>query len=260
MKSEGNHIVSLLSAPFSVRSMVHEYGGAAYCLTPSALIFVNANDQNLYLINQCSSAAPKKITETSTRRFGDLIWDNKRNRVIAVCEDHSSNGDVVNTIVAVNLTGQVETLAIGCDFYAYPRLSDENDSLCWISWMQPNMPWDDTQLTVARFNKDGALTGKSRLDLAEAQSIVQPLWHDDDIYYVSDVGNWWNIYRQIDGEDTNNAVDSTQSFPGPQPLYSMKAEFATPLWTLGMQNYGFIAHDLILASFNQEGSWFLLPA
>ncbi|XAO71141.1 MAG: hypothetical protein AAYR33_09190 [Acetobacteraceae bacterium] len=47
----------------------------------------------------------------------------------------------------------IETVLIrGQDFYASPRLSPDGQYLAFISWDHPNMPWNETQLKLARLN------------------------------------------------------------------------------------------------------------
>ena len=60
-------------------------------------------DQRLYKASLGSETCDiQPITpEDSKLRFADAIVDEQRNRLIAVCEDHSQGGEAVNTVSAV---------------------------------------------------------------------------------------------------------------------------------------------------------------
>lgn len=65
----------------------------------------------------------------------DYHHDAGRNRIVAVCEDHSGAGEAVNTIAAINLTaGSVSTLVSGCDFYSSPVLDAAGQRMAWVQW------------------------------------------------------------------------------------------------------------------------------
>ena len=137
----------------------------------------------------------------------------------------------------------IQRLREGDDFYAYPRLDNSGEQLCWVSWNHPNMPWDNTQLWLSRFADDGTLHSPSLVAGNGNESIAQPRWSPDNrLYFVSDHDNWWNIYQYCE----NGKVKA---------VLPMSAEFATPLWVLGMSNYDFCSDGSLLCSYVQDGSW-----
>ena len=244
MRRDGQGVISdLLPAPFSHSSKVHEYGGMAYAVDDSRLYFVNAVDQCIYKLALDEAQNPVAITKPGLR-FADLVIDQTRQRLIAVCETHHEDREPENTLVSVSIAnGEVETLASGADFYAYPRISPDQKKLCWIEWQHPNMPWDSTQLWQANISADCLMdktlvAGSAGNDKQEA--IFQPSWSpDNQLYYVSDKHNWWNIYR-ADG----------------QIVLSKEAEFATPLWQFGMSTYDFIDANTIGCLWTEQGLWY----
>ena len=202
-KADGS-IKDLLPKPYSHSSRVHEYGGMAYAISGDSLYFVNASDQRIYKTDLSGENEPRPITGLSLQRFADLIIDSKNQRLIAVCEEHISgdNGEQEpeNYLLAVSLNTEnpsVTKLETGADFYAYPRISPDQKTLCWIQWQHPNMPWDCTQLWQATINADGSLIDKTLVaGASNNESIFQPQWSpDNQLYFVSDRNNWWNIYR-----------------------------------------------------------------
>ena len=246
MRRDGSgHISDLLPAPFSHYSKVHEYGGMAYALDDGNLYFVNAADQRLYQLPLDNKSTPQAITDEGPWRFADLIVDSQNQRLIAVCEESSDQREPENYLAAISLNSEhpiVEKLVSGADFYAYPRLSPDQNKLCWIEWNHPNMPWDATQLWQATI-ANGELTEKTLVAGADNSSaIFQPHWSPDStLYYVSDKNNWWNIYRLENG----TAIS----------VLEMEAEFATPLWQLGMTTFDFIDANTIACVWTDSGLW-----
>ncbi|MDX2424548.1 MAG: hypothetical protein QNK43_17935, partial [Amphritea sp.] len=136
----------LTPAGFSVRSCVYEYGGKSWCPVDNRLAFVNAADQQVWLQQGCQ--APLPLTQTPDCRYGDLIFDQPRERLLAVQEQASDDPtQPLHRIVAVDISsGAVTVLVSGDDFYAAPALSPDGQQLAWISWNHPHMPWVSTQL------------------------------------------------------------------------------------------------------------------
>ena len=114
---------------FSVRTRVHEYGGGSFAVSDGVVFFSNDADQRLY--RQDSSGQPRPITPPPTAgvadalRYADGVVDRRRGRLICVREDHVQNGDAVNAIVSVDLSGAGphRVLVSGADFYSTPRLN-----------------------------------------------------------------------------------------------------------------------------------------
>ncbi len=232
-------IRDLLPPPFSHHSKVHEYGGMAYAANQTHLYFVNAADQCIYQLDLNAGNKPKAITSPGLR-FADLVIDTAHQQLIAVGEQHHDDREPENFIAAINIaTGAVSTLKSGADFYAYPRISPDNQQLCWIEWQHPNMPWDSTQLWCAQLTVDGLSDLALIAGGDNNQAIFQPSWSpDNQLHYVSDKNNWWNIYT-ANGE----------------PVLSKDAEFATPLWQFGMSTYDFIDANTIGCLWTDQGLW-----
>ena len=226
-------------APADVRSRVHEYGGGAYLASGGTVIYANFTDQRLYLIEAANPARP--LTEEAALRYADGVLDRRRQRVVAVREDHRAAGKVDNCLVAISLAGGEQTvLAEGHDFFSSPRLSPDGAKLAWLSWDHPNMPWDGTTLWVADIAADGKLGAPVAVAGGTHESIFQPEWSPaGELYFVSDRTGWWNLYRQRAGKI--------------EPLHPMEAEFGLPQWGFGMSTYGFDAKGDIVCCHHAEG-------
>jgi hypothetical protein len=243
--------------PFNARTRVHEYGGGSYVVDGDGTVyFANFADQRLYAVRPGAEPAP--VTHTDGMRYADLVIDAARNRLICVREDHTTPGaEAVNTIAAVDLTTGDETVLVqGNDFYAYPRLSPDGASLCWIAWDHPNMPWDGTVLHVASVGAGGRLSDDRIVAGGRDVSIFQPSWSPDGrLYYVSDATGWWNLYRwddlnplspggrrvRVRGPGSTGEQPSAQTgsakfrrgAPLPNAHAPLDPEFGQPLWQFG---------------------------
>ncbi len=252
---------SLLPAPWSARTRVHEYGGRSYLPVPAAAgpgaqagdgprrwatVFANYDDQRLYLVDEPgpdgAGSSPRPLTPaplrdpgTTSLRFADFVLSPGGAELWCVQERHE-DAKVTRGIVAVPLDGSaaedgeaIRPLVTGADFYAFPTPSPDGRRLAWICWNHPRMPWDGTELRVATI-EDGT-PGKGWLVKGSiGESVLAPLWRDDTtLYVISDWPGWWNIYQ----------VGLTS---GPaEAIYPAEEEFAGPLWRLGHRPYAVLS-------------------
>ncbi|MBD1834185.1 prolyl oligopeptidase family serine peptidase [Cyanobacteria bacterium FACHB-472] len=244
--------IDIAPPPFNVRTRVNEYGGGAYCVADGIVYFSNFADQRLYRL--IPGSQPQPLTPEAKMSYADAVIDRPRNRLYAVREDHTGEGqEAVNTLVSINLENgeDVRVLVSGNDFYSSPRLKPDGSQLAWLTWNHPNMPWDGTELWVAQINLDGSL-GESQLVAGGAdESIFQPEWSPDGIlHFVSDRSGWWNLYKKappVEGEGLGLT----------EPLCEMEAEFGLPQWIFGMSTYAFESANRIICTYTQQGIWHL---
>jgi dipeptidyl aminopeptidase/acylaminoacyl peptidase len=231
-------------AAWNVRSRVHEYGGGAFAVHQGTAYFVNNTDQRLY--RQVEGQPPEPLTpDTIGDRYANPVIDHHRNRLICICEDHQA--EVINTLVSVDLktaSSPPQILDQGHDFYASPCLSPDGTQLAWLTWDNPNLPWDGTDLWLAVLADDGSLSQPQHVAGGPDESVFQPQWSPDgQLYFVSDRTGWWNLYRWQNHEA--------------QPLCPKSAEFGLPQWVFGLSTYGFISATEMLCAYNQQGRWHL---
>ena len=212
---------------FSVRTRVHEYGGAPYTVHEGKVYFVNDKDQRIYLDTE-------PLTEPHVR-FADLhIYGHY---LIAVGEkDHD------NFLICLDLTTKKwQKIASGNDFYASPAFNNDGTQLAFLTWNHPQMPWNGAELMLADF-KDGRLSNVEKIAGSPAESIFQPRWSPSNVlHFVSDLTGWRNLYR----------------FSGkPEALCPREAEFGLPQWIFGMSTYAFTGEKMIAASV-KDGTWSL---
>ena len=240
----------LLPYPFSARSRVHEYGGRAWVVADDHLYFVEQSDQRIYRLSLRSpDQPPMAITpERADTRFAEPLFDPSRRRLLCIMEDHQGGTrEPVNCLAAISLESDsgadpVSIIASGADFYAAPTLDASGQHLCWLTWNHPDMPWDSTELWRADLDSDGNPANPERVAGGRGEAIFQPAWSPGgELCYVSDKSGWWNLYRH----------DGAQA----QCLLPMAADFATPLWGLGMRTWGFVDAGRIASLFTENGIW-----
>jgi len=221
-------IKDVLPAPFSARTLAHEYGGSCHVEHNGTVYFANFDDQRIYSVI-APHLEPVPVTpEPPTPRawrYADLIASQDGSALIAVRERHETSGEVINEIVLISLVQSLDPIVLvqGHDFFASPTLSPDGNRLSWISWDHPQMPWDGTELHEARL-QGNRLVDESVICGGVEESVLQPRYLDSDtLLYVSDRSGWWNLYSHRGGTHT--------------PLLYMEAEFAVPMWTFGMSTY-----------------------
>ncbi|MGZ8340169.1 MAG: prolyl oligopeptidase family serine peptidase [Telluria sp.] len=239
MRQRGATVTEITPAPFNVRTRVHEYGGGAYLAAGGTVWFSHFADNRLYVA--AGGAAPRALTAGGASRYADFVADTRRARLVAVREDHGAGGAYpVNTICAIGFDGLETVLVEGADFYAAPRLSPDGNSLAWLSWNHPRMPWEGTELWVAGVNASGVLQNPRMVAGGADESICQPEWSPGGVlHFVSDSNGWWNLYKYDD-----ELV---------QPLCKRAAEFGAPHWTFGSAMYGFRSEAEIVCTFIENG-------
>ncbi|WP_062066371.1 S9 family peptidase [Cellvibrio sp. OA-2007] len=244
VRESGGIREDLLPAPHSIRTRAHEYGGAPYLATASAIFYVLDSDQRIYRYDLASNKT-QALTPEGAYRYADFCYDAARTRLIAVREDctQDAHQPSSSSIIALDLTsGEIHTLAQGDDFYSNPRLSPDGNQFSYLYWNHPNMPWDGTECVLAQLNQRGDIINRAVIAGGASESIFQPQWSPTgELFFVSDRSNWWNIYRWTGTEAEAVCV--------------MEAEFATPQWVFGMSCYGFLSAHEIFCCFSQEGYW-----
>jgi len=232
----------LTPAPFNVRTRAHEYGGGSYLVADGSVWFVHDADQRIYSLDP--GGKPQPLTAEGDLRYADMALDKGRNRLLAVREDHSGSGEPSNSIVAIDLAdGSQQVLADGADFYSDPRVSPDGQSISWLEWRHPNMPWDATELWMAGIGSDGALVRPQQVAGGSEESVFQPEWSPDGrLYFASDRSGWWNLYRlEADGSTTH--------------LVDREAEFAYPQWVFGWSVYAFEDAETLWCTFHTHDGW-----
>jgi len=244
------HHFELTPGDWNLRSRVHEYGGGVFAVAGADLVLVHDGDRCLYHLPIDPSGAPlappRRLVEPGDRAFADGLIDPGRQRWVGVMEAHGRDH-----LVALPLAGG-EPIALHepADFCGYASLSPDGHWLAWVEWQQPCMPWERSQLWLARVGPSGDLEQARPIagsSPAKAVSVFQPLWittkaGEPALVVASDASGWWNLQRF----DPNSGQG--------QPLLEMAAEFAMPQWVYGMGTTAWDGEQLVAAACSQ-GQW-----
>ena len=234
--------IDVIPAEFNARTRVHEYGGASYLVCSAGIFFCNFTDQSVYHID--TDGCCHRLTHSSDCRYADLVYDEVRQRLVCIREDHGrADAEAMNTVCAIDIESGAETILVeGADFYSNPRISPDGLRLCWLQWDHPNMPWDTTSLFIAELIGDGSLGKQQRVSTGTNESVCQPRWtRSGNLIYVSDRAGWWNLYSfQLQTLQANC-------------LLTMSAEFAVPQWSFGECSYDFFDEQNLLCIYWQDG-------
>ena len=228
----------VLPPGYSVRSRVHEYGGVAFLPLGARLLFANAADQRLHLVE--TGQPPRALTPPGCR-YADGAASGDGSRAYFVREDHRTGGEPKNEIVALDpaAPGAGTVLYGGSDFVAAPRPSPDGRRLAFLRWNHPLMPWDGTWLAVGR------LDGDRLVDLHEVaggadESVLEPAWDaDGTLYFLSDRSGWWNLYRWRGA--------------GVEAVTALSDDLGGPLWQLGSSTYALLGEGRALARLCRRG-------
>ncbi|MGH3134397.1 MAG: S9 family peptidase [Gaiellaceae bacterium] len=251
MKDEpGEGPVDVTPVGFNVRTMVHEYGGGAYCIHDDTAFCSNFEDQRLYRLDPGSEPAPISPAVGGTRhRYADGRITSDGSLWIGVRERHPESGtsaDVVNDLVALPTDGSAEpiVLAGGRDFYSNPRISPDGTRLSFLAWDLPWMPWDGCELFVAELGGGGTVGDVAQIaGRVGEESIWQPEWSPEgDLVFASDRSGWWNLERVRDGARS--------------VLHEAEAEFGYPAWVFGVRSYAFLGDGRIVCCYERDSRTF----
>jgi dipeptidyl aminopeptidase/acylaminoacyl peptidase len=220
----------------SIRSRAHEYGGGAFRVDQGVLFYVDQADQRWYrseLADQPAAATPltPDFTDGPTSvRYADGWVTGSAGWLLSV-EERVSETSTSHRLVAVATDGSMSVVPLveQGDFVSAPRPSPDGRRLAWITWDHPSMPWDSSEVHLARLDESPGsirLVENRRIAGGPGISVGQPRWsRDGSLVFVDDRSGWWAPYRiradSLDGADPGHA------------MVDRPAEFHAPDWIFG---------------------------
>lgn len=156
----------------------------------------------------------------------------------AVLEDHTKPlpADVATTLCIINSkTQSVTTIVSGADFYAFPSFSPDGTHLAWEQWSHPDMPWEGSEIYVAKVDarddgvslSDTTYVAGKKIDI----SASSPTWVSDDVllFTTDETGyhNPWTYY--VSSGKAKPVLPSPIDEDFNQPLHRLGNQFSAPL-------------------------------
>ena len=214
-----------LAAPqgFELGNEIHAYGGGAVTASASGVWGVSPKDGRIYRL---TSDKAEPLTGHTGDQLGDLVV---RGEIIFALREGTNGDQLVDVDTS---TGHVRVLLQSSSFLSSPRPGP--GYVAWLSWDAEHMPWDSTQLWVARYDdRSGGSLGTPLLVAGgHSESVVEPQWGPDgSLYFMSDRTGWLNLYRW-DGERT-------------YAVAPMAADCAAAPWELGYRSYTLLENGKI---------------
>jgi len=250
-------------ASFHLQTQISEYGGKPFWVYDDYIVFANRDDQCLYLQTVSTIIAGRPlapiiitpVSENASRRYTDVRFLNSQT-ALCISEQKSLDGHGANEtyIGLIQVPGDDESLpesqllepivlVKGADFYSNLIVDSDRETVAWVQWNHPNMPWDDVDLCVASLSaatESYQITNIETIDLSGisrgAKSICQLLFSDNgDLYFSADfsadhegqpltddsVKNFWQIYCRQSKAGEIKRITSAQ------------AEYGYPHWVYG---------------------------
>lgn len=233
---------TMLAAPFSVGSRVHEYGGGAFAVFGADIFFSNKTDNAIY--RRRSDGGIVKILGEENCRYADLQVHPNGKYLFAVREEHLPESQPQSSLVLIPLQSGpgMMTLFSGTDFCASPAVSPDGTKLAFLTWNHPDMPWDATRLLIGTLDSEGGNHHWEQIAGGNGESIFQPQWQNNNrLIFMSDRNGWWNPWYWQAGNS--------------EPIVEAEIECGLPQWVFAMSTSGFDNDGNLICAWRNGIEW-----
>lgn len=173
-----------------ISSAVNEYGGGAFDVDSTWLVFTDSLTSTVYAKRHGGQEYPITIGDPLFR-YGGFRLATDQGIVLAVREDHHGDGEPRTEIVTLSLHTTNDdggkTLCTGADFYSRPAYY--RGRIAWCQWDHPNMPWDDSQIWLITDDSPARQVAGGT-----GVSALNPIFLDDgQLAWFDDSAGFWNV-------------------------------------------------------------------
>jgi len=214
----------ILPAPWNASTRVHEMGGLSWLICvwqeQAGLLFSEKTDQRIYWkpVDGIPEAITPESLPGSLARYSDFLI---RGSEIWCVREVTEGSNTARDLIAISSHNEIRVLDSTSHFYAHLALSPDQNKLAWISWEHPQMPWDGTELRVAKIDQNGNLVDQKVCAGSATEAVNSPAWSlTGNLYFVSDASGFWNVWELDLGGSKRQLV-------------SESAEWAHPMWLVG---------------------------
>lgn len=216
-----------LNSSFSVRARVG-YGGGDFTVGFGRVYFVDSASGRIFRQalsgGQAHPITPAFGAASTPRLSPDGRW-------LLFIHTYESR----DCLAIVDVEGKFwpQRIVSGDDFYMQPAWHPNGQSIAWIAWNCPNMPWDGTTLYQAQLsfplNSLPVINSTDKIAGDENTAIFQPAFSPDgqSLVYASDESDYWQLY-------IHNLASGKRD-----QLTHAPAEHAMPAWLQGLRTFGF---------------------
>lgn len=240
---------------WNARSSVQGYGGAAVVAYSDTIYFSHLTDARVYRVS--AGTKPEPITpENANHCFTDFTVHPSGIFLVAILEDHTnpSPPDIITTLCVINTqTKVVSTIASGADFYAAPRFSPDGQYIAWQQWYHPDMPWEGSEIHVAKVAYEPEKGSHPTLTVTNARCIagrpgtvgvMYPFWASKEhLIFTCDESGYQNPWSYSVSSDAAKPI-----FPVP-----VQEDFSEPSSTLGHSTGTALDDQTLLYSAIRDG-------
>jgi hypothetical protein len=207
---------------YNARTRVHEYGGnCVTVISPEEVVFSSVEGPVMKVLRaEGKWGTPTVVSPEGPYRYADLQqFPSDPTLLLAIQEDHTNDSpaSVVNTLVVLSTTTRkVTPLVGGTDFYSSARFSPDGGLVSWIQWAHPDMPWEGSELYVAKIARGSSgsleVVKGSEMHIAGAakgvESVSQARWVPGGakLLFLSDRSGFYELYEWTSGQPTVRLV------------------------------------------------------
>ncbi len=215
------------------------YGGGEFGLSRSAVFF--SEKSGALFRRELTHGQPRALTPPIGGLASPAVSPDGR-WVIYVQSDGQQD---VLALVDADGTNWPVKLVAGADFYMQPVWSPSSDSLAWVEWDHPNMPWDATRVKLGKLaGSPLRLESVQLIAGGQGETVTQPQFSPDGrfISFITSRGDW-------------QALEVLELASGQRSTW-LEGEFdlSLPAWVQGQRSYGWSAFgNRIFAIRNARG-------
>lgn len=234
----------------SVRSRVYEYGGKAYAVSGSTVVY-HLDSKGIYQHLMKGKAHKRRclINSLDNASFGDI--DFVENELLVAVKE-IAHKRYVSLVVYDFKTSNITEIYYKDRLLACGRINPNLTTIAFISWPETNMVWDNSRIYLADVKRDEKKVVveniRPLLKFNFRYSVTQLKWIDEHrLCFLSDMDGYYNLYQY----DLDKKVLSKIS--------NLKFDCCNPQWIFGQSNYITLGNDCFLITFKKvtprQNSW-----